>query len=418
MERSEGAAFKKPVPVCIIVENLPVPADRRVWQEARALSAAGYQVSVICPKGRGFQQSRETLEGIEIYRHHNFEASRKWSYLIEYSWALVAEFALALRVYARTRFRILQVCNPPDTIFLIAMFFKLLGVRFVFDHHDLAPELYRSRFSRQDLLYRLTCLAEQMTFLAADVTISTNDSLQQIALGRGRVAPERSFVVRGCPDLDALPPQVPRPELKEGRKYLVVYLGLMAPQDGVDLFLESIEHLVKARGGDDTLFVLIGSGTELPRLKEIAAASGIGRHVRFTGALYGKELFDFLATADVGVSPDPYNELNDKITMIKILEYMAYRLPVVTYDLAEGRRSAGGAALYAKPNDVVDFGNKIAELLDSPALRERLGRIGRNRVEDCLNWNFQRKILLKAYQTALEFKHDSVPEQSNLLRTQ
>jgi glycosyltransferase involved in cell wall biosynthesis len=223
--------------VCIIVENQPVPADRRVWQEARALTGAGYSVSIICPKGRGFERSNETLDGIEIYRHSTWEASGRAGYLIEYGWALAAELALALKVYARTRFRILQACNPPDTIFLVALFFKLLGVRFVFDQHDLAPELYETKFGRKGLIYRLVRLAERLTFQTADVAIATNDSCREIALRRGRISPDRSIVVRGCPDLNdfRLPP--PRADLKQGLAHLVVYVGIMGPQDGVDLLL-------------------------------------------------------------------------------------------------------------------------------------------------------------------------------------
>ena len=392
---------ESPVAVCIIVENLPVPADRRVWQEARALTEAGYHVSIICPKGRGFERSRETLAGIEVYRHGIWEASGALGYLVEYGWALVAEFVLALRIYIRTHFRILQACNPPDTIFLIAFFFKLLGVRFIFDHHDPAPELYQARFLRRGLLHWLISLAERLTFRTADLTIATNDSIKEIALVRGGVSPDRSFVVRGCPDLDEFRPRGPRPELKEGRRHLVVYVGVMGPQDGVDLLLDSIEYLVKKKGRHDTLFVLIGQGTELPPLKARATERDLDNCVKFTGPLYGDDLLAYLATADVGVAPDPYNDLNDKLTMIKIFEYMAFELPVVLYDLTEGRRSAGGAAIYARANDTIDFGDQIAKLLDSPSLRRGLGAIGRNRIRGSLNWDFQKQMFLKAYQTAL-----------------
>ncbi len=391
---------RKPVAVCIIVENLPVPPDRRVWKEALALKEAGYDVSVICPKGLGCERSRETLDGIEIYRHAMWEASGKLAYLIEYGWALTAEFVLALRVYARTHFRILQACNPPDTIFLIGFFFKLLGVRFIFDHHDPTRELYEARFLRKGFLYQMVRLAEWLTFRTADVAIATNDSLKEIALDRGGISPDRSFVVRGCPDLKDFRPRAPRPELKEGRKHLVVYVGVMGPQDGVDLLLESIDYLVKKRGYRDTLFVLIGPGTEVPRLKAHVAGRNLDEYVKFTGPLYSDDLLAYLATAEVGVAPDPYNDLNDILTMIKIFEYMAYEVPVVLYDLTEGRRSAGDAALYARANDVFDFGDQIATLLDSPSMRRRLGAIGRSRIEGSLNWSVQKQILLTAYQAA------------------
>ncbi len=401
MDAPATEIYKSLVAVCMIVENLPVPADRRVWQEARTLSEAGYRVSVICPKGRGFEQSRETLDGIEIYRHRIWGASGTVAYFIEYGWALTAEFVLALRIYRRTRFRILQACNPPDTIFLIGFFFKLLGVRFIFDHHDPAPELYVAKFLRKGFLYRLLRLAERLTFRTADVTISTSDSLREIALGRGRVSPDRVFVVRGCPDLRDFPSQGPKPELREGRKHLVLYVGMMGPQDGVGLLLESIEYLVKKKSRRDTLFVLIGSGTELPRLRARATERDLDTWVKFTGALYGEDLLAYLATADIGVAPDPSNDLNDKLTMIKIFEYMAFSLPVVIFDLTEGRRSAGDAAVYARSNDTIDFGDQIAELLDSPLLRRRLGAVGRNRIQGGLNWAHQKQIFLRAYQAAL-----------------
>ena len=391
----------KPIAVCIIVENLPVPFDRRVWQEARALREAGYQVSVICPKGRGFEARRETREGIEIYRHWLWEASGPLGYFLEYTWALAAEFWLALRVYARTRFRVLQTCNPPDTIFLIGLFFKLFGVRFIFDHHDLNPELYEAKFRRRGLGYRLVCLAERLTFRTADVAIATNESYRDVALTRGGMRRERTFVVRSCPDLNRIQRVAAQPALKEGRPYLVAYLGVMGPQDGIDLLLDSIAVIAKQWGREDVLFALVGSGTELPRLKALASSQGLDPVVRFTGHVSDEEVATYLSTADVGVAPDPATAMNDKSTMNKILEYMAYGLPVVLYDLTEGRRSAADAALYAQRDDPEDFARKIVNLLDSENLRQQLGARGRRRIEESLNWAIEKRALLEAYSTAL-----------------
>jgi len=390
------------ISICIIVENLPVPMDRRVWQEARTLRDAGYQVSIICPKGPVFRRSREKLEGIEIYRHPIWEASGPLGYFAEYSWALSAEFFLALRIYARTHFRILQACNPPDTIFLIGAFFKLFGVRFIFDHHDLNPELYEVKFQRKDFFYRLVCWAERLTFRTANATIATNESYREIALTRGRVSPERSFVVRSCPDLNHLRRQPPKPELKEGFAHLVVYLGVMGPQDGLDLLLQSIEHIVKGKGRNDTLFVLIGEGTEVPALKAAARAKSLDQHIRFPGRLPDDQVGDYFATADLGVAPNPKTAMNDKSTMNKILEYMAYGLPVVLFDLTEGKRSAGDAGLYARANDPIDFAAQILKLLESEALRRELGARGRKRIEENLNWDIEKKALLAAYEAALK----------------
>jgi len=386
--------------VCIIVENLPVPLDRRVWQEARALRDAGYRVSIICPKGSGFHKSRETLEGIEIYRHRLWEASGPLGYFLEYSWALAAQFVLSLRVYARTRFRVLQACNPPDTIFLIGRFFKLFGVRFIFDHHDLNPELYETKFQRHDLGYKLVCWAERLTFRTADVSIATNESYREIALTRGGMRRERTFVVRSCPDLTRVQIRPPQPELKEGRRLLVVYLGVMGHQDGLDLWLESIAFITKLRRCEDTLFVLIGSGPELPRLKVLASQKGLDAYVKFMGRLPDEDVAAYFSTAAFGVAPDRATPMNDKSTMNKILEYMAFGLPVVLYDLTEGRRSAGDAALYARNDDPKDFAQKVLTLLDSESLRAELGARGRKRIEEKLNWDNEKRVLLEAYATA------------------
>jgi glycosyltransferase involved in cell wall biosynthesis len=387
--------------VCIIVENLPVPIDRRVWQEARTLRDAGYRVSIICPKGRGFEKDRETLEGIEIYRHRLWEASGPLGYFVEYAWALAAEFLLSLRVYARTRFRVLQACNPPDTIFLIGLFFKLFGVRFIFDHHDLNPELYEVKFQRRDWGYKLVCWAERLTYRTADVAIATNESYRDVALERGGFLRERTFVVRSCPDLDRIRKSAPQPELKEGRRFLVVFLGVMGHQDGLDLLLESIALITNPGNRQDTLFVLIGSGPELPRLKVLASQKGIEAVTRFTGSLPDEEVSTYFSSATLGVAPDRATPMNDKSTMNKILEYMAFGLPVVLYDLTEGRRSAGDAALYARLDDPEDFARQICRLLDSESLRSELGARGRKRIEESLNWENEKRALLEAYRTAM-----------------
>jgi len=387
--------------VLIIVENLPVPFDRRVWQEARALTEAGYQVSIICPKSRGFEKSRETLEGIEIHRHRLWEASGPLGYLIEYAWALTAEFLLALRVYARRRFRIIHACNPPDLIFLVALFFKLFGVRFIFDHHDLNPELWEAKFGhRRGLFHWLLCLAERLTFRTANVSIATNESYREVALTRGGMKAERVFIVRSSPDLAKIRRVPPQAELKQGRNFLVVYLGTMGPQEGVDLLIESAAHLVNQKNRRDVSFVMIGGGSEIPRLKAQAAARGIESFVTFTGRIPDDALAAYLSTADVCAAPDPKNPMNDKSTMNKILEYMAYARPVVLFDLTEGRRSAGDAALYARPNDPVDFAEQILKLLDSEPLRRQLGELGRQRIEEQLNWEIEKKALLDAYEAA------------------
>jgi glycosyltransferase involved in cell wall biosynthesis len=330
-----------------------------------------------------------------------WEASTRLGYLLEYSWALLAELCLALKIFRKTRFRILQACNPPDVIFLVALSFKLLGVRFIFDHHDLNPELYEAKFGHRGLVYKLVCLMERLSFRVADISMAPNESFRKIAITRGRVRANRVFVVRSTPELAALRRDTAEPALKEGRKYLVLYLGVMGPQDGVDLLIESISHVVASGHPQDTLFALIGSGTEVPRLKQLVGQKGLDAFVRFTGPLYGTPLHAYLSSADVGVAPDPVNTFNNNLTTNKVLEYMAFGKPVVMYDLVEGRRSAGECALYARANDPTDFACQILKLLDSEILREQLGKCGRKRIEDQLNWEQDKRSLIEAYQTAL-----------------
>lgn len=392
----------KPSPaVCIIVENSPVPSDRRVWQEARTLRRSGYRVSVISPKGQGCESSRETLEGVEIYRHWVPRARGPLGYLFEYAFALGAELYLACKVYARTRFRLLQACNPPDTIFLIALLFKPLGVCFVFDHHDLSPELYDAKFRRRGLLYKLLCLAERLSFRTADLCIATNETYRDIAIGRGNVQPENIVVVQTCADLCEVNADQPVPELKRGKRHMVVYVGVMELQDGVRLLIESIAYLINHKRRADTRFVLIGSGTQLPHLKTLVSRLGLEDYVEFTGWLPHEQVRSYLSTADVCVAPDPLNSLNDKCTMIKNLEYMAHSRPIVMFDLKEGRRTAADAALYARPDDPIDFAEQIEKLLESESLRTKLGDCGRRRTEETLNWKAQSAKLIDAFNSLL-----------------
>jgi glycosyltransferase involved in cell wall biosynthesis len=401
-ETAQQPQRKTSTAVCIVVENLPVPLDRRVWREACALRDAGYRVSVICPKGKGFTSGYESLDGVEIYRHRTFEASSVPGYLLEYSLSFAAEFLLTLKVFVRTRFRILQACNPPDTIFLIGLLFKLFGVRFIFDQHDLGPELFEAKFGkRSGLLYRTARLAERCSFRVANVSIATNESFKDVAVTRGRKNLKNVFVVRNCPDLATFR----RPDLlthnKFGRSLVVTYVGFMGTQDGLDLLLESIEHIVKRENRQDTHFVLIGGGTVLPELRAIIAKKNLEAYVTLTGQVSHDEVAKYLSNGDVGVAPDPKNAMNDNSTMVKILEYMAFSLPVVLFDLKEGRNIAGPAALYAVPNDPIDFANQIIKLLDCKELRQQLGECGRRRIEEKLNWEVERKSLLQAYDAAL-----------------
>lgn len=388
--------------VLIIVENLPCPFDRRVWQEALALKNAGHEVSIICPKGRGFDAAYEELDGIHIYRHPlPFEADSARGYALEYSASLLMEFWLALRIALTRGFDVIQACNPPDTIFLLGRFFKLFGKRFIFDHHDINPELYEAKFDRRDVWYRLLCRLERWTFATADASIATNESYRNIAIERGGMPADRVFVVRSGPDLRKVQRLPPRPELRRGRRYLIGYVGVIGKQEGIDLLLEAAHFLRNTLGRDDVQFVIVGDGTEVPALKELSRTLGLEDCFEFTGRVSDHDLWQILGTADVCVNPDRANAMNDKSTMNKILEYMALGKPIVQFDLTEGRYSAGGASLYAKRNDTADFARQLCTLLDDEDLRRRMGEIGRQRVEGELAWHHQVPKLLAAYDKAL-----------------
>ncbi len=400
---SRGQASRRRV--LMIVENLPVPFDRRVWQEATTLRDHGYEVSVISPKGRGYTRGHETIDGIAVYRHPlPFEATHWYGYLVEYGLALAFQFALAWRVWFTRGFDVIHACNPPDTIFLVASVFKILARRrFIFDHHDLSPELYAAKRGRAGgVLHRVLLRLERMTYRLADVAIVTNESYRKVALTRGGMTPDRVFVVRSGPDLTRLAPRPPNEAVRNGRRYLVAYVGIMGLQDGVALLLEAIRHVVHDRGRDDVQFALVGGGTEFDRVAGLVRSLRLEEHVTLTGLLppYSDLLLDILATADVGVSPDPPNAMNDKSTMNKTLEYMAFGKPVVQFDLTEGRVSAGEASLYASGEDPHDLGDRIVELLDDEAMRTYRGRLGRDRIERVLSWEHQQPVLLKAYERA------------------
>ncbi len=384
--------------ILIIVENLPSPFDRRVWQEATTLYENGYEVNIICPTGKGYEKKFEVIDGIHIYRHSlPLEADGFVGYVLEYSVALFWEFVLAWKVLLTRGFDVIQACNPPDNIFLIGGFFKLLGKKFVFDHHDVNPELYEAKFGRKDFLYKVMLLLEQLTFKVADISIATNDSYRKIAIERAGMDPKKIFVVRSGPKLDRLKILSPVPELKKGRQFLIGYVGVMGKQEGIDSLLRSASYLIKDCGRTDIHFGLVGGGTELESMQNYAKELGIADYVTFTGRVPDKEMLKFLNTADVCVNPDIANQMNDISTMNKIMEYMALGKPIVQFDLAEGRFSAQEASLYARKNDEEDMADKIVELLDSPELRKKMGEFGRNRVLNALEWKYEAPKLLKAY---------------------
>ena len=385
--------------VLILVENLPSPFDRRVWQEAGALRDAGHTVTIICPTGKGYDLPYEEIDGIAIHRYTlPVEAEGAVGYALEYSAALVKTFALCWRVLATRGFDVIHACNPPDLFWIIGAYFKLFGKKFVFDHHDINPELYEAKFGRRDFFWKLMVWLERMTFRAADVSIATNESYKRIAIERGGMDPGKVFVVRSGPSLERMKVGMPHQHLKNGRRFLVGYVGVMGAQEGIDLLLESARILVHDMGRSDVHFGLVGGGTSLDALRALAAEKGIADHVTFTGRVPDAEMLAMLNTADVCVNPDVANDMNDKSTMNKIMEYMALGKPIVQFDLTEGRFSARDASLYAKKNDPRDMAEKIVELLDDPQRRAAMGAYGRARVENELEWRYEVPKLLAAYE--------------------
>jgi glycosyltransferase involved in cell wall biosynthesis len=388
------------------VENLPLPFDRRVWQEACALRDAGYRVSVISPIDRDHTREHERIDGIDIYRHplRADDEQTTEGYAREYCLALFHQSRLAWRIYRRHPFDAIHACNPPDLLFLVALPFLALGVRFLFDHHDINPELFETKFGRKRwtkrLLYRLVVLAERLTFFfSRRASIATNQSYKRIAVERGRMEADRVFVVRSAPDLRRFCPVPANPRWKHGKRYLVGYLGTIGPQEGLEFLVQAAARLKSSRPGNDIAWLVIGDGPTRQDVINLAARLGVAGEITFPGRLDDSTLIEAICSCDVCVNTDVATPMNDKSTMNKIVEYMALGRPIVQFDLTEGRVSAGLSSLYAKPNDVADLADQIEELLENPTLRLQMGQYGRRRVEEQLAWKYSVPILLDAYET-------------------
>jgi glycosyltransferase involved in cell wall biosynthesis len=387
--------------VLIIVENQSVPPDPRVLNEARSLRANGYEVTVLCPRRKGYREGYQELNGIRIYRHPMpGEGHTPVGYLWEYGCALFWEFLYTCWIFLRHGFHVIQGCNPPDDIFLVALPFKLMGIKYIFDHHDANPELYFSKYERTGRLYKLLLWLEKMTYRFSDEVIVTNESYRDLATNRGHVPPGDVFVVRNGPDPRTFKAVPPKAALKNGKPYMVAYVGCMNVQDGLDILVEVAEYL-KNLGRSDIRFVCVGRGPELSKLKRMVEEKALVDTVTFTGFIPDEDLLVVLSTADVCVNPDRPSEMNDISTMIKIMEYMTLGKPIVQFESKEGRFSAQEASLYADSAEPVkDFASKILWLLDRPEERKRMGEFGNNRIEAELAWDYSVKNLLAAYQRA------------------
>jgi len=400
----EPASTRERGRVLILVQNLSVPFDRRVWLECQSLIGAGYEVAVVCPKAPG-DPTYSRLNGVDLFKYRPYAPGGSGiSFVIEYAYSFFATLLLSLRASLRGRFTVVQSCNPPDLFWPIGILFRALHrSAFVFDHHDLCPELYQSRFPEgSQLVYRALRLMERCTMRTADHVIATNDSYRQIVLERDGVAPTNVTVVRTGPDLTRLIRTTAEPELRRARPHLAAYLGVMGPQDGVDIVLDVAEWVVHRLGRRDISFTLIGSGDCFDELVAQSHHLDLTDFVTFTGRIPDSDVSAILSTADVGISPDPKNPLNDVSTMNKTMEYMAFALPVLAFDLRETRISAGDAGVYATPNDVGELAQLLVDLIDDEPRRCSMGMTGRLRIEQELAWNHQASRYVKVYEQLSE----------------
>jgi len=387
----------------MLLENNPYPQDGRVRREAQSLTTAGYRVTVISPAGSG-QLGSESVAGVQVYRYPApKERDGFLGYLLEYGYSMAASALITFYVFVRSGFDVIHAHNPPDTFVLVAAWYKLFGKKFVFDHHDLSPEMYDARFEGRanPAVHRALLLFEKLTFRMADHVISTNESYKEMAIGRGAMAEDRVTIVRNGPQLDRVAPVEADPQLRDGAATVMGYVGVMGPQDGVDYLIRALDILSNELGRADFRCYIVGEGSEVPSLKALVTARGLDEVVRFTGRVSDEELMRVLSTADICVDPDPLSPFTDRSTMIKMTEYMAMGKPIVAFDLKEHRRTAADSAVYATPNDESDFARLLAELMDDPDKRRRMGEAGRHRVETELAWQYQERRLVDAYNQLL-----------------
>ena len=385
--------------ILIIVQNLPVPFDRRVWQESTSLRQAGFGVAVICPTSKMHPKRYERLEGIDIYRYPLLlEADTSIvGYFIEFVYCWLATLWLTLVAYRERPFQVIQACNPPDIYFAIALLFRPFGVKFVFDYHDLCPELYVAKgHPKKGVVFRVLLLLERMTLRSADIVIATNESYREIASSRGGVPEQKIVVVRSGPRREWSCLSEPQSELKQGHKYLVVFVGQIGKQDGVDYLLRAIS-IYRRTCGKDTLFTIIGGGPLEPAMRELSTELAITDSVYFTGRVSDERLRSYLATADLCVDPDPWTEFTNLSTMNKIVEYMSLGRPTIAFDLLEHRRSALGAARYVEPNNVAKFAMAMRELLEDKTSQARMSKLATERFQQELAWEVSEEELLHAY---------------------
>ncbi|HUI90882.1 MAG TPA: glycosyltransferase family 4 protein [Chitinivibrionales bacterium] len=393
--------MKKPKHILMIVENNTLPYDRRVWHEALAARELGYRVSAICPYDKKIQNQEHVIEGIRIYRHPNIEGSGIAGLLLEYANSLVWEMLLAFRIFLTDRFDVVHVANPPDHLFLVFLPYKIFGVKFIFDHHDITPENFEAKFGRKGFFVKALFLMERISFLCADLVISTNQSYKQIALDRGKRNEKDIIVVRNGPDADIMRSVRPNGDLRNGFRYLVGYVGVIGQQEGIENLLAAADHIVRKVNRTDIKFIVVGTGPHWRSVVKLCGEMGIDRYVQFTGYISDHDLYEILSSVDVCVNPEFDNEFTDKSTMIKIMEYMTFGKPIVQFYTKEGEVTAGESACYVRENSPVLFAEALLELLDDGERRATMGKIGQDRIDTDLGWPRQKLNLKIAYERVL-----------------
>jgi glycosyltransferase involved in cell wall biosynthesis len=398
--------------ILMLLENQPYPQDHRVRREATALAAAGYRVSIICPSSEG-QRWRETVDNVRVYRFWApCPVNSFLGYLWEYGYSTIASFAISLLVFFGEGFDVVHAHNPPETLVFIAAFYKLFGKRFVFDHHDLSPEMYRARFSDggSAIVYRALLWLERVTCIVADHVIATNESYKKVEIERDCVTEERITVVRNGVEVQCDHRIKPDSNLRKKANTIIGFVGVMGFQDGVDYLLRALHHLLHDLGRTDFYCLLIGDGDAWASLRTLARQLCLEEYVCFTGPMHGDDLLRYLSAADICVDPDPANAYNDRSTMIKMMEYMALEKPIVAFDLLEHRVTAQQSAVYVTPNDEHAFAAALSELMDDAARRKAMGAFGRHRIETKLAWQYSVPLLLEAYRKILP--QHSVPNRA------
>ena len=391
----------------IVVENLPVPMDRRVWQEAQALNRAGWTVSVICPATADFPKPFEVIDDIAIYRHPLPPEGRgAVAYFREYSTALLHEFRLLFKVHRERGFSIIQACNPPDLIFLAALPFKLIGKRFIFDQHDVSPELFVVKFGGKGFLYWALMFFERMSYRMADLVITANATFKDIAESRGGKTPSQVEVVYGVPDRKRIHRVEPEPGLRDGRKFILGYVGIINEQDGVDHLVRAVAHLVKVIGFRDFRAIVVGSGPALELVRGLARSLEVEDFLSFPGYLSGEALLAYISAFDIGVIPDPVNEANDLMSMNKVFEYCALGIPTACYPLRETRRLLGDAGVYAPSPDPAGLAEACLKLMKDESLRARSAASAAKLSAEKFLWENEARKYVATFERVLSPKAD------------